>query len=132
MIQQRKWAALNKKESRFPLRSVYFILSSMAELTKKELEYLSGLARLSIEKKEEKLLDDLRSLLDYFKNLEELDTSEVEPMTGGTELFNILRKDEKGEVLSEAAKLVGRFKEAERGCLKVPAVFKKKKSERND
>lgn len=92
-------------------------------ITKAELEHLAKLARIELDpKSEEKLLKDLTSILDYFEQLNELDTTNVLPMTGGTDLKNILREDTESENTNKGAG-VEAFPEKKDGYLKVPAVF---------
>lgn len=96
----------------------------MSEITKKSLEHLADLARLELsEKEEENFLKDLESILGHFKELESLDTSNVQPMTGGTSLKNVLRDDEAHQSSLPAAPVVDAFPEKDKGYLKVPAVF---------
>lgn len=60
-----------------------------------EINHLLELARIEISKEEkEKIANDLAKILDYVKQLQEVDTTGVEPMTGGTFVENILRDDE--------------------------------------
>jgi aspartyl/glutamyl-tRNA(Asn/Gln) amidotransferase C subunit len=61
---------------------------------KRELEHLAKLARIELDpREEEKLLRDLGAILEYFNELQKLDTSAVLPMTGGTDLRNVFRED---------------------------------------
>jgi aspartyl-tRNA(Asn)/glutamyl-tRNA(Gln) amidotransferase subunit C len=96
-------------------------------LTKKELEHLATLARIEIEpKEEEKLIKDLDAILDYFKELQALNTSNVEPMTGGTDLKNVFREDSLENGGSENTNRgagVDAFPESQDGFLKIPPVF---------
>ena len=98
-----------------------------SEITKKELEHLAKLARIELDpKEEEKLLKDLGNILDYFKELQELDTSSVEPMTGGTDLKNNFREDGEenhGPENTNQGAGVEAFPESKDGFLKVPPVF---------
>ena len=98
----------------------------MAEINKKSLEHLADLARLELhEKEEEKFLKDLTKILDHFKELQEVDTDKVVPMTGGTSLRNVLREDgEKVQDFTDAGKIVEQFPDKDKGYLKVPPVFK--------
>jgi len=92
-------------------------------ITKTELEHLAKLARIELDpKSEEKLLKDLGAMLAYFEQLNELDTTGVLPMTGGTDLKNILRDDAERENTNRGAG-VEQFPEKKDGYLKVPAVF---------
>lgn len=92
-------------------------------ITKKELEHLAELARLELTaREEEKLLNDLAKILDYFDELTALDTSHVAPMTGGTRKTNAFRAD--GERANTGrGKGVDAFPETERGFLKIPPIF---------
>jgi aspartyl-tRNA(Asn)/glutamyl-tRNA(Gln) amidotransferase subunit C len=96
-------------------------------LTKKDLEHLAELARIDLkEGEEEKLQKDLGAILDYFKELQELDTMDVEPMTGGTELKNVFREDElatSDKRQETSNKAVEAFPEKDNGFLKIPPVF---------
>ena len=97
----------------------------MAEINKKSLEHLADLARLELhEKEEEKFLKDLTKILDHFKELQEVDTDKVVPMTGGTSLRNVLREDgEKVQDFTDAGKIVEQFPDKDKGFLKTPSVF---------
>lgn len=98
----------------------------MAEINKKSLEHLAELARLQLTAaEEEKFLKDLGNILDYFKELQEVNTDNVRPMTGGTMLKNITSDDEafaRGR-FQESDKLRAQFPDHENGFLKVPPVF---------
>ncbi|MBI4087288.1 MAG: Asp-tRNA(Asn)/Glu-tRNA(Gln) amidotransferase subunit GatC [Candidatus Liptonbacteria bacterium] len=104
-------------------------------ITKKTLEHLAKLARIELNASEEKkLLADLSKILDHFKELQELDTSNVPPMTGGTDLKNVFREDAGGEgpeadashrygAGTNRGEGVDAFPEKENGFLKIPPVF---------
>ena len=90
---------------------------------KRELEHLAKLVRIELDPKEEdKLLKDLGNILDHFKELQALDTSNVQPMTGGTELRNAFREDEARENTNQGAGTEA-FPESKDGYLKIPPVF---------
>jgi len=92
-------------------------------ITKHELEHLAKLARVDLDpKEEEKLLKDLGNILEHFNELKALDTANVEPMAGGTDLKNIFREDTERENTNQGAG-VEAFPEKEKGYLKVPPVF---------
>jgi len=101
-------------------------------ITKHELEHLAKLARIELDPhEEEKLLKDLSNILEYFKELQALDTSAVAPMTGGTDLRNVFREDGSGENAAEddgtentnRGAGVEAFPESKKGFLKIPPVF---------
>lgn len=92
-------------------------------LSKKDLEHLAALARLDFKDDEgTKLRNDLGNILDYFKELQGLDTSGVEPMTGGTELKNVVREDVIGKT-DDTGKGPEAFPDRQDGYLRVPPVF---------
>lgn len=95
----------------------------MNTINKKTLEYLAELARLDLKSgEEEKLLKDLQAILDYFKEIQKLDTTNIEPMTGGTHLENIFREDVGGET-EDTGKGPEAFPDKQGRYLKVPPVF---------
>ncbi len=95
----------------------------MEAINKKSLEHLADLARINLdERKEEKLLHDLQNILTHFQELQALNTDGVQPMTGGTDLKNILREDLVRERLG-ADEAVDAFPDKEHRHLKVPPVF---------
>ena len=60
----------------------------------KDVQKIAHLARLEITDSEEKqFTTQLNSILEYFDQLSELDTTDVPPMTRAIELSNILRSD---------------------------------------
>jgi aspartyl-tRNA(Asn)/glutamyl-tRNA(Gln) amidotransferase subunit C len=92
-------------------------------ITKQTLEHLAQLARIELDpKEEEKLLKDLGEILEYFTELQKLDTANVAPMTGGTDLKNAFREDTERENTDRGAGIEA-FPEKEDGFLKVPPVF---------
>ena len=93
-------------------------------LDKKHLEHLAQLARIELKESEEKKFsDDLGKILDYFKELQEVNTEDIQPMTGGTEIKNITRPDVINDDRLRPDKAVEAFPEKENGYLKVPPVF---------
>jgi len=96
----------------------------MSHIDNKQLEHLAELARLKLSvKEEEKFLKDLERILDYFKELQELDTGEVIPISGGADLKNVTREDRIDENTLTDESLLKEFPETEGGYLKVPPVF---------
>ena len=64
-------------------------------VTKKDVETVAELARLSFTEKEKKeLTGTLNSILGYFDKLSELDTGHVEPLTHILPVQNVMREDE--------------------------------------
>jgi aspartyl-tRNA(Asn)/glutamyl-tRNA(Gln) amidotransferase subunit C len=92
-------------------------------ISKTTLEHLAKLARIELDPaEEEKLLRDLGEILAYFGELEKLDTSNVAPMAGGTDLKNAFREDAERENTDRGAG-VEAFPESKDGFLKIPPVF---------
>ncbi len=64
-------------------------------LTKKEVEKIAELARLGIsEEEKDKFANDLSLVLGYVNKLSEVNVEKIEPMTGGTDLESVMRKDD--------------------------------------
>lgn len=60
---------------------------------------MAHLARLDVnENEQESLLKDMNNILHFMEKLNELDTSEVEPLIYLTDEFNVFRKD---QIISE-------------------------------
>lgn len=96
----------------------------MSVLDKKTLEYLAELGRVKLNESEEsKLLKDLQEILNHFQELQKIDTTDVEPMSGGAFGKNIFRLDEVKENEKSEEKLIEVFPEKENNFLKVPPVF---------
>lgn len=94
-----------------------------SSLTKHDLEHLAKLARIELDpKEEEKLLKDLGNILDHFKELQAVDTANIAPMMGGTDLKNVFRDDTERENTNRGAG-VDAFPEKKDGFLKVPPIF---------
>ncbi|MEN1969608.1 Asp-tRNA(Asn)/Glu-tRNA(Gln) amidotransferase subunit GatC [Lentibacillus sp. N15] len=67
----------------------------MADISTDQVKHVANLARLAITDEEaETFTDQLRSILEYAEQLNELDTTGVEPTTHVLDLKNVLRKDE--------------------------------------
>jgi len=63
-------------------------------LSKKQIKHLANLAKLDLSQKElGKYSKDLSSILDYVRQLEEIDTSRVKPMAQALGIKNIMRED---------------------------------------
>ncbi|MGB9643019.1 MAG: Asp-tRNA(Asn)/Glu-tRNA(Gln) amidotransferase subunit GatC [Candidatus Ratteibacteria bacterium] len=66
----------------------------MSDIDRKTVDYLSKLARIKIEESEmEKIIIDLKSILDYISQLNQLDTENIEPAKHVLPFTNVCRKD---------------------------------------
>jgi aspartyl-tRNA(Asn)/glutamyl-tRNA(Gln) amidotransferase subunit C len=103
----------------------------MASINDEALAHLFALSRIEEERdpeRREKLKNDLSKILDHFNELQEVDTSAVEPLAGGGDALNVLR-DDAAQVRDAQAHdaqrelCVKQFPESENRHLKVPPIF---------
>lgn len=92
------------------------------------IKHIASLARIKLtEKEEEKMKDELASVLKYIDKLNEVNTEGVEPLYQTTGLVNSAREDEyrKDFELNEDlySKLIGQAPEKEKGFVKVKSVL---------
>ena len=91
-----------------------------------DTDYVAKLARIELTDKEKKKFSkDLANILDHFKELQGVDTDNVEPMTGGTDLRNVFR-EEVPEDFKSNSELTKVFPEEEDGFLRVPKILRDK------
>ncbi|PSL47056.1 aspartyl/glutamyl-tRNA(Asn/Gln) amidotransferase subunit C [Salsuginibacillus halophilus] len=92
-------------------------------ITKEQVEHVAHLARLEIGEDE---IDDFTNKLDaiigYAEQLNELDTTNVEPTTHVIDIRNVLREDENKPSI-EREQALGNAPESEDGQVKVPSVL---------
>lgn len=63
-------------------------------VTPEEVRHIAKLARLRLSEEEQRLMaEQLSSILDYVEQLNELDVSQVEPLTHVLDLVNATRED---------------------------------------
>jgi aspartyl-tRNA(Asn)/glutamyl-tRNA(Gln) amidotransferase subunit C len=99
-------------------------------IPKEEVKHIAHLARLALSEKEiESLGADLGKILEFVKKLGEVDTNNIAPLNGGTDLINQMRDDVKTpehETISNpetVAELVNAAPAKEKGYVKVKSVF---------
>jgi aspartyl-tRNA(Asn)/glutamyl-tRNA(Gln) amidotransferase subunit C len=81
------------------------------------------LARLRLSPDElQTFTGQLNSIMDYVAQLQELDTSDVEPLAHGVEVRNVFRDDVRGDALPREAALQNAPKRNQESFL-VPAVL---------
>jgi aspartyl-tRNA(Asn)/glutamyl-tRNA(Gln) amidotransferase subunit C len=105
----------------------------MAEekITKETLDNLLKLSRMEFAEgergaKEKKLIKDLQNILDHFSTLQEVDTKNVEVVSGGKAGKNEYREDVVIEAFQPEDSKV-QFPDTANGYLKVPAILEHKK-----
>jgi len=92
-------------------------------LTPEEVEHVALLARLRLTDEErERFTTQLNSILDYFEELKQIDTSGVPPMSHAVPMSNVLRADEPAPSLSPEETLRNAPDQA-RDCFQVPRVI---------
>lgn len=95
----------------------------MSKLTKEEVKHVADLARLAITDEEaEKFAVHLQKIQAYIEELNELDTTNVQPTTHVLSIKNVFREDvaEKG---LEREKMLLNVKDHEDGQIKVPQII---------
>ena len=64
------------------------------KINKAQVDYIANLARIALsEEEKERLTAELGKIIEYVEKLNELDTSNVEPMAHATGLKNVFRED---------------------------------------
>ena len=92
-------------------------------ISKDEVTYVAGLARLEFSDDEtKKLQDELSAVLDYAESLNKLDTSKVKPTEHILPIQNVYRDDLVVDSLS-LDKVLKNAPEKEKGAFKVPKVI---------
>lgn len=91
-------------------------------ITVKDVEHVAKLARLELtEEEKEKFTSQLGDVLKYVEQMNEVDTSDVEPMSHAIDFVNVMREDEvKYEQTKE--ELMKNAPDAEDGFFKVPKI----------
>lgn len=95
-------------------------------ITQKDVHHIAQLARIELAEEEKiKFAGDLSQILDFVEKLNEADTANVEPMTGGTTAENVVRGDEQIDKSLEgkSAELVDAAPEKRERWVKVKGVF---------
>lgn len=94
-------------------------------LTESEVKHIAALARIGLSDKEiEKYRHDLSVVLDYFKKLEEMDTSNVEPIGHITGRVNVAREDKDEDIGAPGKEaILKNAPEKKDGFIKVKSVL---------
>nr|WP_106781409.1 Asp-tRNA(Asn)/Glu-tRNA(Gln) amidotransferase subunit GatC [Lysinibacillus timonensis] len=95
----------------------------MAKLSKEEVKHVAHLARLAITDAEaEKFAEQLGKITDFAEQLNELDTTNVEPTSHVLPIVNVLREDVAQKGLDRDVMMLN-VKEQEAGQVKVPPIL---------
>lgn len=93
------------------------------KITAKEVRYVADLARLELSTEEVELFTgDMNRILDYMDQLDELDTSGVEPTSHVLSLKNVFREDVVGESLT-VDEVLANAPRREKGHFVVPKII---------
>ena len=61
----------------------------------KDVEHVAKLARLELtEEEKQKFSTQLNSILEYVNEMNEIDTTDIEPMSHALPVYNVMREDE--------------------------------------
>ncbi len=92
----------------------------MAELSREDVLKLVRLARLELSEAEiEEYQSELSQILDYVKQLQQVDTAGLQPTNQVTGLINIMREDEIKDYGYDARKLLDNVAQTEADQIKV-------------
>ncbi len=91
-------------------------------ITVKDVEHVAKLARLELTDAEKELYTkQLGDVLKYVEQMNEVDTSDVKPMTQVVDFCNVMREDVPNLEISKEA-LMSNAPEEENGFFKVPKI----------
>lgn len=92
-------------------------------LTREEVEHIANLARLQLsEEEQERYREQLSAILEYFSQLQALDTADIPPTASVLPLRSVLREDQVRPGLSRE-ELLRNAPEEEAGQIRVPPVL---------
>ncbi len=91
-------------------------------ITVKDVENVAKLARLELtDDEKQKFTEQLDNILDYFNQLNELDTTGVEPLSHPIPIYNVMREDSPTE-FKEREMILNNAPEEEDGYFRVPKI----------
>lgn len=91
-------------------------------ITGEDVDHISWLASIRVaENEKDEFVDQFNTVLEYFHQLDELDTEDVEPTYRMVELVNVFREDEAKESLPQEESLRNAPKR-ENGYFKSPRI----------
>ena len=94
------------------------------EITREEIEHLAALSNFSLsEEEKDSLGTDLRNIIKYISQLDELDTEGIEPTYQVFEMENVWRPDEITAQDADRAALLKLAPESDQHQIKVPKVL---------
>lgn len=92
-------------------------------ISTEEVRYIAALARLRFsEDEEQRLAEQMSTMLDYVSQLQELDTTGVPPMSHVLDLVNVVREDDVQQRISRGDALRN-APDADEAYFRVPKVI---------
>ncbi len=92
-------------------------------LSREEVEHIAELAKLALTEEEKALYaEQLSAILDYFRKLQEVDTSDIPPTATVLPIRNVFRPDEPGEPMPRELLLQNAPAQAD-GCFQVQPIL---------
>lgn len=102
---------------------LYMEVKVMSRISKEQVKHVAHLARLSMTDEEvEKFTNDLDKIIGFAEQLNELDTTGVEPTTHVLELTNVLREDEPKHWFTQEEALKN-APDSKNGQIRVPSIL---------
>ncbi len=95
-------------------------------ITREDVQHIAHLARIELTLEEEERFEhELSAILQFVEQLNEVDTTGIEPMTGGTHLEQVVRRDEQIDTSIEhrSAALIQAVPEKKDRWISVKSVF---------
>ncbi len=94
-------------------------------ISKNQVKHIAKLIRLKLTDKEvSKYQKELAKILDYVGQLQEINTKDIPPCSGGTDLKNVFREDESEiRVRENSQKLIDQAPLKQKDLIKTKGVF---------
>ncbi|MGM8215996.1 Asp-tRNA(Asn)/Glu-tRNA(Gln) amidotransferase subunit GatC [Bacillaceae bacterium W0354] len=95
----------------------------MSKISKEQVKHVANLARLAITDEEAEMYSEqISDIIDFAEQLNELDTSNIEPTTHVLDMKNVLRKDEPRQWISQEEALKN-APDKKDGQFRVPSIL---------
>ncbi|MHC1597272.1 MAG: Asp-tRNA(Asn)/Glu-tRNA(Gln) amidotransferase subunit GatC [Methermicoccaceae archaeon] len=102
---------------------MYGLSGDVKLITQKDMEHIGWLCRLSLTDEEKSIFTgQLNTVLEYFNQLDEVDTGDVEPTYHVVHAHNVFREDAAEPSLSQE-EVLSNAPRAERGYFRAPRIM---------
>jgi aspartyl-tRNA(Asn)/glutamyl-tRNA(Gln) amidotransferase subunit C len=92
-------------------------------ITKEQVEHIGWLARVNINEEDaHEFASELNTVLDSFGQLDEVDTSEVQPTYHVADVMNVFREDKPTDSLEQDA-ILANAEDIQEGYIKTPKII---------